>query len=216
MPAYNEAENIVKVIMEIKPLVSEVVVVDDGSSDRTGELAKRAGAKVLRHILNRGQGAALRTGNEYSLSRGAEIIVHFDADGQFLGRDINKAVEPIISGRALVVYGSRFLNGGNGRGMPFLKRRLIMPLAKFINKFFFSVNLTDPQSGFRAFHRQAAQTVSWSQDRMAHCTEIMLAVKKNNFSVAEVPITVYYRDFGQNFTDGLKILRDLLLGLLLN
>ncbi|MDO8592968.1 MAG: glycosyltransferase family 2 protein [bacterium] len=216
IPAYNEAENIVKVIEQVKPLVNEVVVVDDGSTDQTGALAEQAGAKVLRHIINCGQGAALRTGNEYSLINGAGIIVHFDADGQFSSRDIRQVIAPIINGSAQVVYGSRFLNKPGNLEMPFLKKRLLMPLARMANRVFYKINLTDPQSGFRAMSAFAAKKVCWGQDRMAHCSEIMIEVKKNNLSAAEVPITVIYRRFGQSFSGGLKIIRDLLLAKFIN
>ncbi len=215
IPAYNEEKNIEAVIRQVKPLVDRVVIVDDGSSDNTAKAAAKSGAVLLKHIINRGQGAALRTGTEYSLSHGAEIIVHFDADGQFLSKDIEKIVAPLKAGRAEVVFGSRFLSGGKFK-MPFLKKRLIMPLARSVNKIFFGIKLTDPQSGFRAMTAAAARRVSWRQDRMAHCTEIMFQVKKNNLKVVEVPIEVIYRHFGQNFGDGLKILKDLFLAMLVN
>lgn len=216
IPAYNEAENIAEVVASVKPLVSQIIVVDDGSSDQTGELARLGGAKVLKHIINCGQGAALRTGNQCSLGAGADIIVHFDADGQFLASDIGRLIAPIITGEAQVVYGSRFLNCRGDFKMPFFKKRLIMPLARLINKIFFKINLTDPQSGFRAMSAGAARKIRWRQNRMAHCSEIMLAVKKNNLAVAEVPITVVYRHFGQNFLGGFKIIRDLFLAKFIN
>lgn len=214
IPAFNEAKNIVAVINEVKPLVDRVVVVDDGSTDETYNLAQTSGAIVLKHIINRGQGASLRTGTEYSLSQGAEIIVHFDADGQFLSQDIVKIIEPIKVGAAEVVYGSRFL--GIETKMPFLKRYLIMPLARAVNRIFFKINLTDPQSGFRALAASAARRISWQQDRMAHCSEIMFAVKKNNLRVAEVPVQVIYHNFGQSFFGGLRILKDLFFSMIIN
>lgn len=234
MPAFNEAKNITAVINEVKPMVDKVVVVDDGSTDETYNLAKAIGANVvvLRHIINRGQGAALRTGTAYSLAQGADIIIHFDADGQFVGQDIAKIVAPIKSGAAEVVYGSRFLplqndlsraeskqaegETQNQTKMPFLKKYLIMPLAKTVNRIFFKIDLTDPQSGFRAFTAAAASRISWQQDRMAHCSEIMLAVKKNNFRVREVPVRVIYHNFGQSFFGGFNILKDLFMALLVN
>jgi len=197
-------------------LVDAVVVVDDGSSDRTADFAARAGAILLKHIINRGQGAALRTGTEYSLNNGADIIVHFDADGQFLSQDIEKIVAPIKDGAAQVVFGSRFLNSGHSAAMPFFKKYFIMPLAKAANKLFFNINLTDPQSGFRAMSAEAARKISWRQDRMAHCSEIMFEVKNNNFKVKEIPIRVIYHNFGQSFFGGLKILKDLFIAMLVN
>ena len=216
IPAYNEAETIVKIIQEAKDLVDEVVVVDDGSTDQTSSRLLNSGAVVLRHIINRGQGAALRTGTEYSLNRGADIIAHFDADGQFLSSDILKIIEPIKQGEAEVVFGSRFLGSQAGINMPFFKKRAIMPLARAVNKLFFKIDLTDPQSGFRAMSRAAAAKVHWRQDRMAHCSEIMFNVKRNNFKMAEVPIKIIYNRFGQSFFDGLEIVKDLFIALLVN
>ena len=226
IPAFNEEKNIIAVINGVKTIVDRVVVVDDGSTDETYKLARSAGADVavLRHIINRGQGAALRTGTEYSLLNGADIIIHFDADGQFLSQDIAKVITPIKSGRAEVVYGSRFLSAPsqadgeneNKTKMPFLKKYLIMPLARFVNIIFLKINLTDPQSGFRAMSKAAAEKVSWRQDRMAHCSEIMFAVKKNNFRVKEVPVQVIYHNFGQSFFAGFKILKDLFIALIVS
>lgn len=216
IPAFNEEKSVASVISQVKPLVDEVVAVDDGSSDRTADLAARAGAILLRHIINRGQGAALRTGTEYCLSQGAGVIVHFDADGQFLGRDIEKVAAPIKAGAAQVVFGSRFLSGGQGANMPIFKRYFLMPLAKAVNKIFFNVNLTDPQSGFRAMSAEAARKINWKQDRMAHCSEIMFEVKKHGLKVEEMPVKVIYHNFGQNFSGGLKILKELLIAALIN
>ena len=216
IPAYNEEKNIESVIKQVKPLVDKVVVVDDGSSDQTAKLAAGANVVLLKQIINRGQGAALRTGTEYCLNNGADIIVHFDADGQFLSQDIKNIIEPIKIGQAEVVFGSRFLGAEPKLPMPGFKKYFIMPLAKAVNKIFFGVNLTDPQSGFRAMSAAAAKRISWRQDRMAHCSEIMFSVKKNGLKVKEVPIAVVYQRFGQNFFDGIKILKDLILATLIN
>jgi len=216
IPAFNEEKNITTVINQVKPLVDTVVAVDDGSNDRTADFGVKASAVLLKHIINRGQGAALRTGTEYCLNNGADIIVHFDADGQFLTRDIERIVAPIKNGEAQVVFGSRFLNSEHSAAMPFSKRYFIMPLAKAINKVFFNVNLTDPQSGFRAMSAEAARKISWKQDRMAHCSEIMFEVKNSNFKVKEISIRVIYHNFGQNFLGGLKILKELFIAMLVN
>lgn len=216
IPAFNEEKNIAEVINQVKSMVDAVVAVDDGSSDRTADLAARAGAIVLKHLINRGQGAALRTGTRYCLDNGADVIIHFDADGQFLARDIERIIAPIKSGAAQVVFGSRFLNSEHSAAMPIFKKYFIMPLAKAVNKLFFDINLTDPQSGFRAMSAAAARLIDWKQDRMAHCSEIMFEVKRNNFKVKEIPIRVIYHNFGQNFSGGLKILKELFIAMLVN
>jgi len=98
IPAHNEEKTIVEVINKVKPLVDEIVIVDDGSNDQTYQLAEQQGVTVLKHLINRGQGAALQTGNQYALKKGGEIIVHFDADGQFLAEEIREIVQPLKQG----------------------------------------------------------------------------------------------------------------------
>jgi len=214
IPAFNEAGTIEKVIQDVKPHVERIVVVDDASTDKTYDLAKKRNIAVLRHIINRDQGAALQTGNEYALRNGADIIVHFDADGQFVGSEIKNVIDPIINNEADVVFGSRFL--GIKSQIPFFKKNIIFPIARLVNKLFFGINLRDPQSGFRAMRREVAQKIKISQDGKAHCSEILYKVFKNKYKIKEVPITVFYHDFGQKFSGGIKIVKDLLFSKLIN
>jgi glycosyltransferase involved in cell wall biosynthesis len=213
IPAYNEEKTILEVVNSVKKYVDEIIIVDDGSIDKTYELAKTLNVNVLQHIINRGQGAALQTGTEYALRNGADIIVHFDADGQFLAEDINEVVEPIKSGKYDVVFGSRFLDRKSQ--IPWAKRNIIMPLARLVNKVFVGINLTDPQSGFRAYTREVALKIKIKQDGMAHCSEILQKVTRNDFKIKEVPIKVIYNNFGQRFSGGIKILKELLIGALI-
>lgn len=214
IPAYNEAETITEVIKKVKPVVNKVVVVDDGSIDKTYELAKKQGAIILKHIINRGQGASLATGNQYALDRDADIIVHFDADGQFLAKEIKDVIAPIELGQADIVFGSRFL--GKKSNMPWFKKYVIIPLAHLVNKIFIGATLTDPQNGFRALSRLAAQKIKIEQDGMAHNSEIIFKAFDNKLRIEEVPITIIYHNFGQKFSDGLKIIKDLILARLIN
>lgn len=207
IPAYNESKKIISVLNKVIPLVSEVIVVDDCSSDNTYELAKKSGVIALRHPINRGQGAALQTGNDYALSHGADIIVHFDADDQFKAAEITDLITPIINGQADAVFGSRFLGTAN---FPFVKRTIIMPLARLIN-LFFGIKLSDPQSGFRALNRQTLEKIKIENRGMAHCSEILYKTFKTKAIIIEVPITVTYHEFGQGFSGGLKIIKDLLI-----
>ncbi|MBI4811893.1 glycosyltransferase family 2 protein [Candidatus Falkowbacteria bacterium] len=213
IPAYNESETITEVVKNVKGFVDEVVVVDDCSTDGTAILAEKAGAVVLRHIINRGQGAALKTGTEYALAGGADIIAHFDADGQFLAEEIKDVVRPIMSGEAEIVFGSRFLSKKSP--MPFFKKNFIMPLARFVNRIFLNVNTSDPQSGFRAMSVRAARKINWRQDRMAHCSEILAEAAASGLRIKEVPVMIAYRGFGQRLASGFKILKELLMGALL-
>lgn len=214
IPAYNEEKTIVEVINSVKPLVDKVVVVDDGSTGSTFKLAKAQDVAVLHHIINRGQGAALKTGTEYALKNGADIIIHFDADGQFLVNDIKNVIEPIKTRVADIIFGSRFLSKQSD--IPFVKKNAILPLAKFVNRIFFGIKMTDPQSGFRAMSAHAAKQIDWQQDRMAHCSEILFTANKSGLKIKEVPITIIYYSFGQRFSGGFKILKDLFLARLIN
>ncbi len=208
IPAYNEAASLARVIAKVKPLVSQVVVVDDGSKDQSSQVAQQAGAIVIRHIINRGQGAALQTGNHYAQSQGADIIVHFDADDQFLAEEIPSIISPLIKGEADIVFGSRFLDKQSA--MPLVKKWLIMPIAKLINRLL-GVKTTDPQNGFRALSRQAALKIIIDNDGMAHCSEILHKAVREKLRIKEVPITVIYHRFGNNLGGGVRIVKDLII-----
>lgn len=207
IPAYNEAQKINLVIAKVLPLVDELIVVDDCSKDNTFELICQTKAVALHHPINRGQGAALQTGDEYALSHGADIVVHFDADDQFKAEEIASLVAPIKEGQADAVFGSRFLGSAN---FPFAKRFIIMPLARFINRLF-GIKMSDPQSGFRAMNRKTLSQIKIENRGMAHCSEILYKVVKTKAKVIEVPITVTYHEFGQSFGGGFKIIKDLLI-----
>jgi len=209
IPAYNEARHIAKVVTGVRPYVQEVVVVDDCSADDTANLAAGAGALVLRHPINRGQGAALQTGDEFALARGADIIVHFDADDQFVAAEIPDMTAPILNGQADIVFGSRFL--GKTANLPILKRYLVLPLARLFNRLFFGLSLSDPQNGFRALNRTAAAAITISNREMAHATEIQAEAQAAGLKISEIPVTVIYHEFGQRFSGGLKIAKDLLI-----
>lgn len=207
IPAYNEEKNIAKVVKEVKNYVDQVVVVDDCSKDETAFLSQNQGAEVIKHLINRGQGAALETGNQYALKKGADIVVHFDADGQFLAKEIPEMIEPIKKEQADIVFGSRFLKKKSK--IPWFKEKIIIPLARLVNKLFFHISLTDPQSGFRALSAKAVKEIKIENDRMAHCSEIMGKAFALNLRVKEVSTTVIYHNFGQSLGQGFKIVKDL-------
>ncbi len=210
IPAYQEENNIKKVINEVLDLVDFLIIVDDGSSDQTYQVANEIISdklKVLQHPINLGQGAALQTGNEYALKRGADIIVHFDADGQFLSQEIKKLVTVLIEEDLDIVFGSRFLEIKSD--LPPLKKNLIMPLARIFNRLFFGIKTSDPQSGFRVFKAKVASEIEIENNRMAHCTEILAKVHQKKLKMKEVAITVLYSEFGQKFSGSFKIIKDL-------
>lgn len=214
IPAYNEAKNIQAVLRAVLPCYPNVVVVDDGSSDNTSELVKAFDVNSLRHATNRGQGAALRTGTKFAFANGADAVVHFDADGQFLVEDVAAALELIRKGESDIVFGSRFI--GRTTKMPWFKEFVIMPVARLVNRLFFGINLTDPQSGFRAFNARAFDKILWQHDGMAHCTEILHRASGSDLVIREVPITVIYHDFGQRLSGGFKIVKDFIIYSLIN
>lgn len=214
IPAWNEAARLPAVLSDFKNTSFSVIVVDDGSSDGTAQIAADHGATVLRHIINRYQGAALRTGTRFAVNEGFEIIIHFDADGQFRAEDIPAIIKPLADDTADIVFGSRFLDATTD--MPAFKKRIIMPAARAVNFLFYGITMTDPQSGFRAFTAVSFPEIEWRQDGMAHCSEILHLAHKRNLRITEVPITVIYHEFGQKFSAGFSILKDLFLARFIN
>ena len=208
VPAYNEEKNINEVLLKLTQNYNNIVVVDDASTDKTAGIVKKFPVTLLQHQINRGQGATLETGNQYALQQGADIIVHFDADGQFLVEEIEDLIKPIIYEGYEIVLGSRFLEKKSK--MPWLKKYIIHLIARIVNRIFFGIKLTDPQSGFRALSAEATKKIKIEQDQMAHCSEILHKAFKYKLKIKEIPMTVIYHRFGNNFSGGLKILKDLI------
>ncbi len=219
IPAYKESERITNTIQGVSSFVDTIIVVDDGSCDGTKEKVISLGPHIilLEHALNRGQGAALRTGNEGALKIGADIIVHIDADGQHDPACIPALIQPLIQGTHDIVFGSRFL-GSVPIGIP-KTRLLLLQCAKSFNAFFMGIpkTVTDPQSGIRAMTRFASMHIPFRQDRMAHCSEILQLVTCGSLRWKEVPVDVRYTEAsvrkGQRSTDALKIVWHLLIGI---
>lgn len=196
IPAYNEGSAIGKVIGNLKKLgYSNIIVVDDCSKDDTSEVSEKAGAIVLRHIVNRGQGAALKTGNTYALQNGADIIVHFDADGQMQVSDIKNMILPIEKGDADITVGSRFL--GNVENIDFMKK-IMLKLARFVVLILYGLWLTDSQNGFRAMNRYATEKIEITSNRMEHAGEILGEIKKKKLKYKEVPVTIKYTNYSMS------------------
>jgi glycosyltransferase involved in cell wall biosynthesis len=212
IPAYNEEQTIVDVIRGLKQRgFTTLIVVDDGSIDRTGELALREGSIRLRHILNRGLGGALGTGISAALRLGAEVIVTFDADGQHDPNDIRRLLDPIEAGEAEVVIGSRMLDP---RGMPY-RRRLANWTANVVTYLLFGGWTTDSQSGLRAFSSRAAAQMQIITPGMEVSSELIAETVRNRLKWKEVPVKVIYTDYslskGQSFIVGLRTLMKLIL-----
>ncbi len=209
VPAYNEEKKIGSVVQSLFGHVDQVVVVDDASPDNTFQIAKDAGAVVLRHGINRGQGAALQTGHDYALKNNAEYVLHFDGDGQFCVEDILPALNKMKESSYDVLFGSRFL--GKKSNIPWLKRFVLFPMARIFNKMS-GVYLTDIHNGFRILNKKALEVLKIEQDRMAHATEIPVKVKKLGLKYVEFPVKVVYHEYGQGIGNGLSVAKDLLFG----
>jgi glycosyltransferase involved in cell wall biosynthesis len=212
IPAYNEERSIIAVIRGLQQQgFARLIVVDDGSSDRTGELARQEGVILLRHSLNRGLGGALGTGIKAALRLGAKLIVTFDADGQHDPADIWRLLRPIENGAADVVIGSRMLDPV---GMPY-SRRLANWTANFVTYVLFRARTTDSQSGLRAFSSCAAARMQLRTSGMEVSSEIIAETVKHGLQWQEMPIKAIYTDYslskGQSFTVGLKTLLRLIL-----
>ncbi|NJE11143.1 glycosyltransferase family 2 protein [Thermococcus sp. MAR1] len=210
IPAYNEELTVGSVVALAKKY-GDVLVVDDGSADRTSEIAQRAGAVVIRHSANRGKGAALKTGFEYALSRGYEIVVTLDADGQHNPDEIPLLMEPIIRGKADLVIGSRYLNGSK-KGIPVYRRLGLWVLNKS-TKVASNVDV-DSQSGFRALNRRALERLDLNSDGYSIETDMIVKASEREIKLVEVPISVRYdvpnRHKKNPLTHGLGVLASII------
>ncbi|MBI4435261.1 glycosyltransferase family 2 protein [Candidatus Uhrbacteria bacterium] len=206
IPAYNEATTIADVLAHVRPFVDGMIVVDDGSDDRTGQIARAQGAIVVRHVINRGLGAAIGTGFATAQKLGAEVVVTLDADGQHDPAEIPALVHAIEEGADLVI-GSRMLTGFVG--MP-LHRRVAQVVGNLVTFFLFGAWVTDSQSGFRALTVYAISKIHLKTNRMEVSSELIAEAKRNALVIVEVPIKAIYTDYslskGQSFFVGLKTL----------
>jgi glycosyltransferase involved in cell wall biosynthesis len=213
VPAFNEGTAIALVIRDLLQMSVQVVVVDDGSTDNTADVARQAGATVVSHALNRGQGAALQTGIEFCVSRGAAYLVTFDADGQHLPTDVPTLIEPIARGEVDVVLGSRFL--GTAENIE-LSRKLVLKLGIAFTRLFSGARLTDTHNGIRAFSLAAARRIHLTQDRMAHASQIIDQIVSEGLRYREVPVAVRYTEYstskGQTTGSAFRIALDYFLG----
>jgi glycosyltransferase involved in cell wall biosynthesis len=214
--AYNESRRLPATLHSLCARFPNVVVVDDGSSDRTADVVLSTTAWLLRHPFNCGQGAALRTGIQFALQRGAGVIVTFDADGQHDPAEIERLVAPVSESSADVALGSRFR--GEAIGIPWT-RRLVLLGGVLFTRLFSGVRVTDAHNGFRAFSREAAQRIDFTQDRMAHASEILDQIRAHHLRFCEVPVTIRYTQEslakGQSSWNAIKIVAQLLLGRLM-
>ena len=210
VPAFNEAGMIGEVIADLRSVFSNVVCVDDGSRDDTGEVALRAGAHLVRHPVNLGQGAAIQTGVEYARRQpGAQVFATFDADGQHRVKDLVTMIDRLGTGDVDVVIGTRF---GPGVSRPPLLKRVVLQTATRLSARGRKLGLTDTNNGLRVFNKTVADGLDITMNGMSHATEFIMLIAENRWRVAEEPVEVLYTEYsqskGQPLLNGVNIIFD--------
>ncbi len=210
---YNEAPVIGSVIEGLRIEFPNVVCVDDGSTDGSQQIARSAGAVVVQHPVNLGQGAALQTGIEFALQDSEmNCLVTFDADGQHRVEDAKSMVERIEADEADVVLGSRFLDH---RTKLSPAKRLVLKTAAVQSRLATGMNLTDAHNGLRAFNRYAASNINLTQNRMAHASELVHQLAELGPRWVEQPVEIIYTEYskakGQSLLNSVNILAELFL-----
>lgn len=194
IPAFNEESTIENIIKGTSGFADEILVINDGSTDRTKEIAIGAGAIVIDNIVNRGLGITIKRGHKEALNRGADIIVQLDADGQYEPSQIPLLIQPIIENKADLVLGSRlenlkydmpWMNKYGNKAFSWLLRRLT------------GVNIKDGQTGFRATRREVLESINLRGD-FTYTQEMIVKVSKEGWRIANVPVDFYQRRDGES------------------
>ena len=211
VPAFNEAQVIGDVVADLRSTFDHVVCVDDGSPDDTAAVALRAGAHVVRHPVNLGQGAAIQTGVEYARRQpGAAVFATFDADGQHRVKDVASMVDRLRRGDVDIVIGTRFA-GATVSHTPALKR-LILKTAAWLSPSSRRLGLTDAHNGLRVFNRTVADNLALTMSGMSHAGEFIKLIDENRWRVTEEPVEILYTDYsmskGQPLLNGVNIVFD--------
>ena len=191
IPAFNEEKNIAVLIIQLKKVVDKIIVCNDGSTDLTSKIAEELGATVINHKKNLGYGAAIRSIFLKSKDLDGDVLVTFDADGQHRIDDINKVINPIINGESDLVIGSRFLDESE-KEVPKYRKVGINVITKITNATI-KKQLTDSQSGFRAYSKKVLNELNPSELGMGISTEILIKASARNFRISEVPIKIIYK-----------------------
>ncbi len=212
IPLFNEAAVIGDVVANAKAVFPHIVCVDDGSTDDSARIAADAGAHVVHHSINLGQGASLQTGFRFALrDPGAQFFVTFDSDGQHQVSDAVAMVETLNESDIDIVVGSRFLDSRTKLGVA---KTATLKCAVVFERMFTRVRLTDAHNGLRALSRHAAESMRITQNRMAHASEIVSEIRRLRLTYAEQPVHIVYTDYsrskGQSVWNSVNILNDLL------
>jgi glycosyltransferase involved in cell wall biosynthesis len=215
VPAFNEERTIAEVVVGLRRLYPNVIVVDDCSTDATAVLARTAGAHLVSHPINLGQGAALQTGITFALRQGVSHLVTFDADLQHRPDDIPALLDALTKCRADFALGSRFLGSATDID---LSRKLLLKAAILFTRFTTGLKITDTHNGLRAMTRRGASRLQIRQNRMAHASEILQQIAKSKLPYVEVPVSVRYTSYskakGQRLSNSLIIMLELVTGAL--
>ena len=210
VPAFNEAGVIGDVVSDLRSVFAHVVCVDDGSGDDTGDIALRAGAHLVRHPVNLGQGAAIQTGVEYARRQpGAQVFATFDGDGQHRVKDVLTMIDRLGAGDVDIVIGTRF---GQGVSRPPLLKRVVLQTAARLSPRGRRLGLTDTNNGLRVFNKTVADGLDITMIGMSHATEFVMLIAENRWRVAEEPVEVLYTEYsqskGQPLLNGVNIIFD--------
>ena len=211
VPAFNEASVIGDVVADLRAVFGNVVVVDDGSKDGTSATARRAGAHVVPHPVNLGQGAAIQTGVEYARAQpGARVFATFDADGQHRVKDVVAMIDRLSTDDVDIVIGTRFAEGPPAR-MPLLKR-VVLQTAAWLSPSSRRLHLTDAHNGLRVFNKTVADALNITMNGMSHASEFIALIAENHWRVSEQPVEILYTDYsmskGQPLLNGVNIVFD--------
>ena len=196
IPCFNTAAHIADVVARTRPYVDVVLVVDDGSTDGTGDIAAKAGATVVSHVTNMGYGCAIGSCFKYAYERGACVLVTVDGDGQHYPEDIPALLKPIQDGVASLVVGSRFLPGAEERrlGRVPAYRAFGIGVITLLFNFGAAWRVSDSQNGLRAYDRLAIGELMPSSTSMEASVEILVAARSKRIAVAEVPVGFRYHE----------------------
>jgi glycosyltransferase involved in cell wall biosynthesis len=191
IPAYNEAQSIKNVVVKAKKYAADVIVYDDGSEDNTSEIAKSSGATVLHNSVNSGYGEALKALFQTAKTINADIMVTLDSDGQHDPDQVPDLLKPLIKGQCDIVIGSRFINPVDKLKVPRYRSFGVKAITKVTSAASYP-NITDAQSGFRAYSKKALTEIDIYEEGMEVSTEILLRAKEKNLRIVEVPIRINY------------------------
>lgn len=216
IPVFNEERMIGTVVDTLKKKFTNIICVDDGSSDKSLDIIKSKNIHTLKHLVNLGQGASLQTGIDFAILNGAKYFLTFDSDGQHNLKDSIQMIRLIKKTNLDIILGSRFLNNQHQKKIPYL-RKLLLKIAIKLSNFFSDVNLTDTHNGLRVFNLRFAKKLKIKLNRMSHPSDILKNISKNKFKFKEYPSKIVYSDYsiskGQKNINSFNILFDMIFGI---